>query len=97
MLFALPAPANDLRVMSCLQEERGQRRLAFLLKQAEVFQHFAPDAAESDKGKKYGPAPHPCTLSTQSHRDKYVTAVQGLLLFAGIHIMHGLHCCAMLK
>ena len=33
-----------------LQGERGQKRLAFLLKQAEVFQHFAPAAA--DQGKK---------------------------------------------
>jgi hypothetical protein len=33
-----------------LQAERGKKRLAFLLKQAEVFQHFAPAAA--DQGKK---------------------------------------------
>ena len=33
-----------------LQGERGKKRLAFLLKQAEVFQHFAPAAA--DQGKK---------------------------------------------
>ena len=31
---------------------RGQKRLQFLLKQAEVFQHFAP--VESEKGKKKG-------------------------------------------
>ncbi len=33
-------------------EARGQKRLQFLLKQAEVFQHFAP--VESEKGKKKG-------------------------------------------
>ena len=32
-----------------MQEERGQRRLQFLLKQAEVFQHFAPAASEKEK------------------------------------------------
>ena len=37
------------------QEERGQRRLQFLLKQAEVFQHFAP--AASEKEKKCAPSP----------------------------------------
>ena len=31
------------------QSERGQRRLQFLLKQAEVFQHFAPAASEKEK------------------------------------------------
>lgn len=31
------------------QEERGQKRLQFLLKQAEVFQHFAPAASEREK------------------------------------------------
>lgn len=32
-----------------LQAERGQKRLQFLLKQAEVFQHFAPAASEKEK------------------------------------------------
>lgn len=32
-----------------VQAERGQRRLQFLLKQAEVFQHFAPAASEKEK------------------------------------------------
>ncbi|KAK9812302.1 hypothetical protein WJX73_000685 [Symbiochloris irregularis] len=49
----LDALRNDQNVDTAVgEEERGQRRLAFLLKQAEVFQHFAPDAAESDKAKK---------------------------------------------
>lgn len=34
------------------EKERGERRLDFLLKQAEVFQHFAPDAAEQKTAKK---------------------------------------------
>lgn len=33
---------------------RGQKRLQFLLKQAEVFQHFAPADALNNKGKKKG-------------------------------------------
>lgn len=32
-----------------VQKLRGERRLQFMLKQAEVFQHFAPDAAENSK------------------------------------------------
>ena len=32
-----------------VQAERGQKRLEFLLKQAEVFQHFAPAASEKEK------------------------------------------------
>ena len=39
-----------------LQVDKGKRRLQFLLKQAEVFQHFAPEAAEKEK-KKYVCAP----------------------------------------
>lgn len=35
-----------------LQAERGRRRLQFLLKQAEVFQHFAPKAAAGEEKKK---------------------------------------------
>lgn len=31
------------------QASKGRRRLQFLLKQAEVFQHFAPEAAETEK------------------------------------------------
>ena len=47
------------RWLSPAQEERGRRRLAFLLKQAEVFQHFAPVTADKEK-KKCGPSlPHP--------------------------------------
>ncbi len=34
------------------QDDRGKKRLEFLLRQAEVFQHFAPDLAEARK-KKY--------------------------------------------
>lgn len=34
------------------QDDRGQKRLEFLLRQAEVFQHFAPDLADARK-KKY--------------------------------------------
>lgn len=36
------------------QANRADKRLAFLLKQAEVFQHFAPEqkAAGEDKKKK---------------------------------------------
>ena len=46
------------------QAERGKKRLAFLLKQAEVFQHFAPTA--SDIGKK-------CALfSCQAHEQKEI-------------------------
>lgn len=46
-------------MLSPAQEERGRRRLAFLLKQAEVFQHFAPVTAEKEK-KKCGPSmPNP--------------------------------------
>lgn len=33
---------------------RGKRRLDFLLKQAEVFQHFVPDNAEAEAKKKRG-------------------------------------------
>ena len=40
------------------QEERGQRRLQFLLKQAEVFQHFAPAASEKEKKCAHLPALH---------------------------------------
>ncbi|CAK0743308.1 hypothetical protein CVIRNUC_001460 [Coccomyxa viridis] len=36
------------------ESERGQRRLQFLLKQAEVFQHFAPAASEKEKKKARG-------------------------------------------
>lgn len=36
------------------QADRGRRRLEFLLKQAEVFQHFAPAAALESKKKKKG-------------------------------------------
>jgi SWI/SNF-related matrix-associated actin-dependent regulator of chromatin subfamily A member 5 len=35
-----------------LQAERGRKRLDFLLKQAEVFQHFAPVAASQSAKKK---------------------------------------------
>lgn len=35
-----------------VQEDRGKRRLQFLLKQAEVFQHFAPAAANEQKAKQ---------------------------------------------
>ena len=35
-----------------LQEDRGQKRLQFLLKQAEVFQHFAPLSQKAQEGKK---------------------------------------------
>lgn len=38
--------------MPALQAERGRRRLNFLLKQAEVFQHFAPVAAAQSAEKK---------------------------------------------
>lgn len=31
------------------QENRGKKRLQFLLRQAEVFQHFAPDLANKKK------------------------------------------------
>ncbi|EFN58004.1 hypothetical protein CHLNCDRAFT_34395 [Chlorella variabilis] len=34
------------------EAERGRRRLQFLLKQAEVFQHFAPKAAAGEEKKK---------------------------------------------
>eukprot|EP00884_Botryococcus_braunii_P010359 jgi/Botrbrau1/19324/Bobra.0073s0055.1 len=34
------------------EEDRGQRRLQFLLKQAEVFQHFAPASANEQKAKQ---------------------------------------------
>ena len=42
-LSTTPSPAH----VTCRapQAERGRRRLNFLLKQAEVFQHFAPVAA----------------------------------------------------
>ncbi|CAL5219362.1 g1181 [Coccomyxa viridis] len=36
------------------EAERGQKRLEFLLKQAEVFQHFAPAASEKEKKKARG-------------------------------------------
>ncbi|CAL8460870.1 g401 [Coccomyxa elongata] len=36
------------------EEERGRKRLQFLLKQAEVFQHFAPAASEREKKKGRG-------------------------------------------
>jgi hypothetical protein len=35
-----------------VQAERGRKRLNFLLKQAEVFQHFAPNAAAAGAEKK---------------------------------------------
>lgn len=43
----------DLGVLA-LQADRADRKLAFLLKQADVFQHFAPEqkAAGEDKKKK---------------------------------------------
>ena len=47
--IALKAEVKTL--LWALQAERGEKRLQFLLKQAEVFQHFAPDAAE-EKGPK---------------------------------------------
>jgi hypothetical protein len=41
--------------LTCLQASRGKKRLEFLLKQAEVFQHFAPaSAAAAEKKKKRG-------------------------------------------
>lgn len=40
-------PNNDW----VMQADKGKRRLQFLLKQAEVFQHFAPEAAEKEKKK----------------------------------------------
>ena len=47
----LPPPCLTAPV----QAERGRKRLAFLLKQAEVFQHFAPIAsAGAEKKKKRG-------------------------------------------
>ncbi len=45
-------------MLCCAQEDRGKKRLQFLLKQAEVFQHFAPlsqkEAQEKEKKKKRG-------------------------------------------
>ena len=43
-----------LALKPMLQAKRADNRLAFLLKQAEVFQHFAPEqkAAGEDKKKK---------------------------------------------
>ncbi len=35
----------------CMQADRGRKRMAFLLKQAEVFQHFAPATAASESKK----------------------------------------------
>lgn len=35
----------------CTQADRGRKRMAFLLKQAEVFQHFAPATAASESKK----------------------------------------------
>ncbi len=40
-------PTDSMGIL--LQAERGQKRLQFLLKQAEVFQHFAPAASEKEK------------------------------------------------
>ena len=37
------------------QADRGSKRLQFLLKQAEVFQHFAPISAAAET-KKCGPS-----------------------------------------
>lgn len=37
-----------------MQAARGRRRLDFLLKQAEVFQHFAPAASAAAQGRKKG-------------------------------------------
>ena len=50
-------PATPGRVGRA-QAERGRTRLQFLLKQAEVFQHFAPVAADKEK-KKCAPARPP--------------------------------------
>lgn len=36
------------------QAERGRKRLNFLLKQAEVFQHFAPATVERERKKRGG-------------------------------------------
>lgn len=36
------------------QEDRGKKRLQFLLKQAEVFQHFAPAASKEGQKKRRG-------------------------------------------
>ena len=49
------ALVDDLRALLTrvtlrpLQKLRGERRLQFMLKQAEVFQHFAPETAENTK------------------------------------------------
>ncbi len=49
------ALVDDLRrsltseTVHSLQKLRGERRLQFMLKQAEVFQHFAPETAENTK------------------------------------------------
>lgn len=52
--YMLPLPPS-LCLLPALQAERGRKRLAFLLKQAEVFQHFAPlQAAQSAEKKKKG-------------------------------------------
>ena len=58
LCVAPPGPADtciNLAVLPCsVQANRADKRLAFLLKQAEVFQHFAPEqkAAGEDKKKK---------------------------------------------
>jgi SWI/SNF-related matrix-associated actin-dependent regulator of chromatin subfamily A member 5 len=45
----------QIQFLITLQAARGKKRLEFLLKQAEVFQHFAPTAATAaDKKKKRG-------------------------------------------
>lgn len=46
----MPCPDPCVFHLDMMQAARGKKRLEFLLKQAEVFQHFAPAAA--DKGKK---------------------------------------------
>lgn len=48
-------PASPISLAS-LQEMRGQKRLDFLLRQAEVFQHFAPTSAgtAAERKKKRG-------------------------------------------
>lgn len=57
-----------------MQAERGKKRLAFLLKQAEVFQHFAPTA--SDIGKK-------CALSSRRATEPRTSALPVLVAFHG--------------
>ena len=58
------------------QEERGQRRLQFLLKQAEVFQHFAP--AASEKEKKCG-SPLPALHAKDAHANPACSGCAHLL------------------